>query len=49
MQVGQYLHHKRYNETFLKTSNNKLINAIKDKYNLTKDQIADLMRLHKAH
>ena len=30
---------------FLKASNNKLINAIKDKYNLTKDQIADLMRL----
>ena len=30
---------------FLKASNNKLINKIKDKYNLTKDQIADLMRL----
>jgi len=30
---------------FLKASNNKLINAIKNKYNLTKDQIADLMRL----
>ena len=30
---------------FLKASNNKLINAIKDKYNLTKDQIADLIRL----
>ena len=30
---------------FLKASNNKLINAIKDKYKLTKDQIADLMRL----
>ena len=30
---------------FLKASNNKVINAIKDKYNLTKDQIADLMRL----
>ena len=27
----------------LKASNNKLINAIKDKYNLTKDQIADLI------
>ena len=25
---------------FLKASNNKLINKIKDKYNLTKDQIA---------
>ena len=30
---------------FLKASNNKLINAIKNKYNLTKDQIADLIRL----
>ena len=30
---------------FLKASNNKLINKIKDKYNLTKDQIADLMTL----
>ena len=30
---------------FLKASNNKLVNAIKDKYKLTKDQIADLMRL----
>tara|TARA_B100000941_G_scaffold111169_1_gene77953 strand:+ start:842 stop:1666 length:825 start_codon:yes stop_codon:yes gene_type:complete len=30
---------------FLKASNNKLINKIKDKYNLTKDQIATLTRL----
>ena len=30
---------------FLKALTNTLINKIKDKYNLTKDQIADLTRL----
>ena len=30
---------------FLKAQNNKVLNKIKDKYNLTKDQLADLTRL----